>query len=188
MKIEHRAQSTEHRIRIPKERELLYGLKVGDKVFLSGIIYTARDEAHKRGLPFDVKDQIIYYAGPSPTKPGEIIGSCGPTTSARMDAWTPHLLSLGLGGMIGKGPRSSEVINAIKEYQSVYFVAIGGVGAYYTNFIIKAEIIAYPELGCEAVHKLEVKDFPLYVGIDKNGESIFEIFNRRDAEKFKERE
>lgn len=160
-------------IEVPKEREALYKLKVKDKVFLSGIIYTARDEAHRRGLPFDVKDQVIYYSGPSPTKPNEIIGSCGPTTSARMDYWTPLLLSLGLAGMIGKGPRSEEVIKAIKEYKAVYFIAIGGAAAYYANFIKKAEVIAYQELGCEAIHRLEIENFPLYVGIDSNGESIF---------------
>jgi len=174
--------NTEYRIKIPKEREVFYRLKAGDKVFLSGIIYTARDEAHRRiakckmqnaNFPFEIKDQIIYYTGPSPTKPGEIIGSCGPTTSARMDPFTPFLLSLGLAGMIGKGPRSKEVIKAIKKYQAVYFIAIGGAAAYYTNFIKKVEIIAYPELGCEAIHKLEIGDFPVYVGISSNGESIF---------------
>ncbi|MEW6103403.1 MAG: FumA C-terminus/TtdB family hydratase beta subunit [bacterium] len=161
------------KVKVPEERDVFYSLKAGDKVFLSGIIYTARDEAHRRGLPFDVKDQVIYYTGLTPTKPGSVIGSCGPTTSARMDKWTPLLLSLGLAGMIGKGPRSSEIIDAIKKYQAVYFVAIGGAAAYYTNFISKAEIIAYPELGCEAIHRLEVKDFPIYVGIDSNGKTIF---------------
>lgn len=161
------------KIMVPQEREVFYKLKLKDKVYLSGTIYTARDEAHRRGIPFDVKDQVIYYSGPSPTKPGEVIGSCGPTTSARMDVWTPLLLSLGLAGMIGKGPRSKEVISAIKKYKAVYFVAIGGAAAYYTNFIKKAEVIAYPELGCEAIHRLEIEDFPVYVGIDKDGESIF---------------
>ncbi|MEW6680520.1 MAG: FumA C-terminus/TtdB family hydratase beta subunit [bacterium] len=170
------------KIKIPEEREVFYRLKPGDKIFLSGTIYTARDEAHRRiaecgmrsaEFPFEIKDQVIYYTGPSPTKPGEVIGSCGPTTSARMDKWTPFLLSLGLAGMIGKGPRSSEIIDAIKKYQVVYFIAIGGAAAYYTNFISKAEIIAYSDLGCEAIHRLEVKDFPLYVGIDSNGETIF---------------
>lgn len=160
-------------MKIPDDREALYKLKRGDKVFLSGTIYTARDEAHRRGIPFDVRNQVIYYSGPSPTKPGEIIGSCGPTTSARMDEWTPLLLSLGLVGMIGKGSRSGEVIDAIKKYRAVYFIAIGGAAVYYTNFIKKAEIIAYPELGCEAIHRLEIENFPLYVGISSNGESIF---------------
>lgn len=160
-------------MKIPDDREALYKLKRGDKVFLSGTIYTARDEAHRRGIPFDVRNQVIYYSGPSPTKPGEIIGSCGPTTSARMDEWTPLLLSLGLAGMIGKGPRGWKVIDAIKKYRAVYFVAIGGAAAYYTNFIKKAEIIAYPELGCEAIYRLEIENFPLYVGISSNGESIF---------------
>lgn len=168
------------KMRIPEDREALYELEVKDKVFLSGVIYTARDEAHRRIANcklqianFPIKDQVIYYTGPSPTKPGEIIGSCGPTTSTRMDAFTPLLLSLGLAGMIGKGPRSGEVIDAIKKYRAVYFVAIGGAAAYYTNFIKKAEIIAYPELGCEAIHRLEIEDFPLYVGISSNGKSIF---------------
>ncbi|HAW50225.1 TPA: TRZ/ATZ family protein [bacterium] len=160
-------------MKIPEERGLLYDLKAGDRVFLSGTIYTARDKVHKRGFPFDVKDQVIYYTGPTPTRPGEIIGSCGPTTSSRMDEWTPFLLSQGLAGMIGKGPRSKEVIEAIKLYRVVYFVAVGGAGAYYKNFVKKAEVVAYPEFGCEAVYKLEIEDFPLYVGIDSNGKSIF---------------
>ncbi|MEW6006588.1 MAG: FumA C-terminus/TtdB family hydratase beta subunit [bacterium] len=182
MKTDNRQQKTEDRIKIPEERGAFYKLKAGDKVFLSGIIYTARDEAHRRiaecgienaEFPFEIKDQVIYYTGPSPTKPGEVIGSCGPTTSARMDKWTPFLLSLGLAGMIGKGPRSIEVMDVIKKYQAVYFIAIGGAAAYYTNFISSAEIIAYPDLGCEAIHRLEVKDFPLYVGISPDGKTIF---------------
>lgn len=169
----HGIKNMNYRIKFPEEREAFYKLKPGDKVFLSGIIYTARDEAHRRGIPFDIKDQVIYYTGPSPKKPGEIIGSCGPTTSARMDYWTESLLSLGLAGMIGKGPRSKDVVSAIKKYKAVYFVAIGGAAAYYTNFITKAEVIAYPDLGCEAIYRLEIKDFPLYVGIDPDGKTIY---------------
>ena len=166
------------KITTPLEKKEVKKLKAGDKVLLSGIIYTARDAAHKRmvkRLPFDLKGQIIYYTGPTPAPPGKIIGSCGPTTSYRMDFYTPTLLRLGLKGMIGKGDRSQEVIAAIKKYQAIYFVAFGGCGALYSQFVKKAELIAYPDLGCEAILKLEVEDFPLIVGIDSYGKNIYKI-------------
>ena len=124
-------------------------------------------------LPFDLKDQIIYYTGPTPAPPGKIIGSCGPTTSYRMDSYTPTLLRLGLKGMIGKGDRSQEVIAAIKKYQAIYFIAFGGCGALYSQFVKKTDLIAYPDLGCEAILKLEVIDFPLIVGIDSRGDNLY---------------
>lgn len=157
-------------------------LKAGDKVLISGTLYTARDAAHKRfielinqgkDLPFDIKGQIIYYTGPTPAKPGMIIGSCGPTTSSRMDSYTPQLLEMGLKGMIGKGSRGKEVIEAIKRYKAVYFLAVGGAGALISKTIKKAEIIAFPELGPEAVRRLEVEDFPAIVAIDCYGGDIF---------------
>lgn len=157
-------------------------LKVGDKVLISGILYTARDAAHKKfielinqgkDLPFDIKGQIIYYTGPTPARPGMIIGSCGPTTSSRMDSYTPQLLERGLKGMIGKGSRGKEVIDAIKRYKAVYFLAVGGAGALLSKTVKKVEIIAFPELGPEAVRRLEVEDFPAIVAIDCFGNSVF---------------
>jgi fumarate hydratase subunit beta len=157
-------------------------LKTGDKVLISGVIYTARDAAHKRiveaiesgeKLPFDLNGQVIYYAGPSPAKPGSVIGSCGPTTSSRMDSYTPKLIEHGLKGMIGKGLRSKEVKSAIMKYKSVYFAAVGGVAALLSKTIIEAEIIAYPDLEPESVRRLVVKDFPVIVAIDINGNDIY---------------
>jgi len=157
-------------------------LKVGDEIFLSGIIYTARDQAHKRlveaiktkkHLPFELRNAIIYYCGPTQTPKDKIIGSCGPTTSSRMDEFTPSLLAQGLRGMIGKGGRSQEVKNAIKKYKGVYFVTYAGCGALLSKYVVKAKKIAYPDLGPEAISKLEVKDFPLIVAIDANGGSIY---------------
>ena len=157
-------------------------LKTGDKVLISGVIYTARDAAHKRiveaiesgeKLPFDLNGQVIYYAGPSPAKPGSVIGSCGPTTSSRMDSYTPKLIEHGLKGMIGKGLRSKEVKSAMMKYKSVYFAAVGGVAALLSKTVIEAEIIAYPDLEPESVRRLVVKDFPVIVAIDINGNDIY---------------
>ena len=152
-------------ITVPMTPETARGLKAGDSVLLSGVIYTARDAAHKRlcelaaqgkELPMDVKDSVIYFVGPTPAKPGEVIGSAGPTTAYRMDAYSPTLIRLGLTGMIGKGKRSPEVIAAMKECGAVYFGAIGGCGALLSRCIKKAEIIAYEDLGAEAIRRLEV--------------------------------
>jgi len=157
-------------------------LKAGDKVLFSGIIYTARDQAHKkmveavnkkRRLPFELEGQIIYYCGPTPASKGRPIGSCGPTTSSRMDEFTPLLLSKGLLGLIGKGDRSKKVRDAIKKSKAVYFITIGGAGAYLSKKVISSRAIGYKELGPEAIYRLEVNDFPLIVAIDSKGRSIF---------------
>ena len=157
-------------------------LKVGDRVFLSGEVYTARDAAHKRIFediengkkpPFDIGGAVIYYAGPTPAPEGLAVGSCGPTTSARMDKYTPALLDMGLAATIGKGERSREVTEAIIKNKSVYLCAIGGAGALACRHIKKCEVIAYDDLGCESVKKLTFDNFPLTVGIDSGGNSIF---------------
>lgn len=157
-------------------------LKAGDRVFLSGSVYTSRDAAHKRIIdllnsnettPFDLKNSFVYYAGPTPTPEGLIIGSCGPTTSSRMDKFTPQLLDLGLKGMVGKGPRSKEVVDSIIKNKAIYFCATGGAGALASRCIVTCEVIAFDDLGCESVKKLEFKNFPLVVGIDCKGNSIF---------------
>lgn len=157
-------------------------IKAGDSVFLSGVIYTARDAAHKRlhqlyvnqlPLPFDLTDSIIYYAGPTPAKQGLAIGSIGPTTSSRMDSFSPFMMSLGQKAMIGKGNRSTEVVESIKKHKAVYFAAIGGAGALYSRCIEKCEVVAFDDLGCESVKRLYVKDFPLLVAIDSKGNSIY---------------
>lgn len=157
-------------------------LKAGDRVLLSGTVYTARDAAHKRiksmidnseSLPFDLKNAVIYYAGPTPTPENSAIGSCGPTTSSRMDKFTPELLDLGLIGMIGKGPRSDEVCKAIVRNKAIYFCAVGGAGALASKCITKCDVIAFEDLGCESVKKLEFKNFPLIVAIDSNGGNLF---------------
>ncbi len=157
------------------------GLKAGDAVSFSGIVYTARDAAHKRmteaaaegrPLPFDLRGAAIYYAGPTPTREGEIIGSCGPTTSTRMDDYTPALLDLGLKIMIGKGKRSKEVVDGMVKNKAVYLIAVGGAAALVKSRITSCEDVAYPDLGCEAVRKLTVKDLPLLVAIDSRGNSI----------------
>ena len=159
-------------------------LKAGDKVLITGVLYTARDAAHKRfielldkgeKLPFDVKGQLIYYVGPTPAKPGQVIGSAGPTTSGRMDAYTPRLLELGLKGTIGKGQRSAEVVEAMKKYKAVYLAAVGGAAALIAKTIKKAEIVAYEDLGPEAIRRLEVVDFPAIVVNDINGNDLFRI-------------
>lgn len=158
------------------------GLRAGDRVLITGVLYTARDAAHRRllelvgngeELPFDVKGQLIYYVGPTPAKPGQVIGSAGPTTAGRMDAYTPRLLELGLKGTIGKGQRSEEVIEAMKKYRAVYMAAVGGAAALQAKTIKKAEVIAYEELGAEAVRRLEVEDFPAIVVNDVLGGDLF---------------
>lgn len=157
-------------------------LKVGDRVLLSGYVYTARDAAHKRilsslengeSLPFPIKDAVIYYTGPTPAKNGLAVGSAGPTTSSRMDIYTPTLLLNGLCAMIGKGERSEKVVSSIKENEAVYFCAIGGAGALYSKNIKSCEVIAYPELGCESIKRLLVEDMPLIVAVDAFGTNIF---------------
>ena len=170
-------------ITTPLTREKVATLKSGDSVLISGVIYTARDAAHKRlcelvaqgkELPMDVKDSIIYFVGPTPARPGEPIGSAGPTTSYRMDAYSPILIAEGQTGMIGKGKRSPEVVAAMKEHGAVYFGAIGGCGALLSNCIKKAEVIAYEDLGAEAIRRLEVEDFPVIVIIDSEGNNLYE--------------
>ena len=163
-------------------------LKSGDEVFLTGVILTARDAAHKRlcellkrgrRRPLNLKDAVIYYCGPTPARPGKAIGSCGPTTGSRMDAFTPELLKQGLGGMIGKGNRSREVIKAIKKHKCVSFLAVGGIGALLSTKVKSAKAILFKDLGPEAVYKLEVKDFPLMVGIDSKGRNIYDESGRK---------
>lgn len=174
----------EKRITTPIKDEEVKKLKAGDSVLISGTIYAARDAAHKRlielvdngkELPFDIEGSIIYYVGPTPAKPGMVIGSAGPTTSYRMDPYAPKLLDLGLKGMIGKGERSKEVVEAIIRNNGVYFAAIGGAGALIGKSIEEAEIVAYEDLGAEAIRKLEVKDFPVVVVIDSEGNNLYEI-------------
>ncbi len=158
-------------------------LKIGEQVLITGTIYTARDAAHKRliealdrgeALPFDIQDAIVYYVGPTPAKEGQAIGSAGPTTSYRMDAYAPRLLDLGLRGMIGKGKRGLEVIEAMVRNGSVYFGAVGGAGALLSQSVKKAEVIAYDDLGAEAVRRLEVVDFPVVVIVDVEGNNLYE--------------
>lgn len=170
-------------ITVPMSREVARSLKAGDSVLLSGVIYTARDAAHKRlcelaaqgkDLPLDVKDAVIYFVGPTPAKPGEVIGSAGPTTAYRMDAYSPTLIGLGLTGMIGKGKRNETVVSAMKEHGAVYLGAIGGCGALLSRCIKKAEIIAYEDLGAEAIRRLEVENFPVVVIIDSEGNNLYE--------------
>jgi len=170
------------RLTTPLSESDLEKLSIGDKVLLSGVIYTGRDAAHKRlfeliqqgkDLPIDIKGQIIYFVGPSPAKPGQTIGSAGPTTSYRMDSFSPKLIELGLKGMIGKGNRSQEVIEAMKKYKAVYLGATGGAGALIAKTIKKAEVVAYEDLGPEAIRKLEVKDFPVVVINDTKGNDLY---------------
>ena len=173
----------EKKIQLPITRESARQIKSGDACLLSGTIYTARDAAHKRlcellaqgkPLPFDVKDATIYYVGPTPAKPGQVIGSAGPTTSYRMDSFTPQLLKLGLSGMIGKGPRNDEVKQAAAECGAVYFAAIGGAAALISQSIKEAEVVAFAELGTESIHRLYVEDMPLIVACDAAGGDIFD--------------
>ncbi|AAO37020.1 Fe-S-containing hydro-lyase [Clostridium tetani] len=174
----------EKKITTPLTAEKVKGLKAGDSVLISGVIYTSRDAGHKRlvdlldkgeELPVDLKDQIIYYVGPTPAKPGNAIGSAGPTTSYRMDPYAPRLLDIGLKGMIGKGLRSQEVIDAIKRNTGVYFAAIGGAAALMGKSVKKAEIVCYEDLGAEALRRLEVEDLPVVVVIDSEGNNLYEI-------------
>lgn len=171
------------KIRLPLTHEKARELRAGESCLLTGVIYTARDAAHKRlcelvekgeKLPLDVKDAVIYFVGPTPAKPGQAIGSAGPTTAYRMDAYSPTLIALGQTGMIGKGKRSPEVIDAMKTHGAVYFGAIGGCGALLSKCIRKAEVIAYEDLGAEAIRRLEVEDFPVVVVIDSQGSSLYE--------------
>ena len=170
-------------IRTPLTPEEARTLRAGDRVLITGTIYTARDAAHKRlcelaqkgeALPIDVKNAIIYFVGPTPAKPGRAIGSAGPTTAYRMDAYSPTLISLGQTGMIGKGKRGKEVVDAMKAHGAVYFGAIGGCGALLSQRIRKAEVVAYDDLGAEAIRRLEVEDFPVVVVIDSEGNSLYE--------------
>lgn len=170
-------------ITTPLSREQAKQLKAGDSCLISGVIYTARDAAHKRlcelvaqgkELPMDMKDNIIYFVGPTPAKEGQAIGSAGPTTSYRMDAYSPVLIAKGLTGMIGKGKRSPEVVEAMKENGAVYFGAIGGCGALLSKCIKKSEIVAYEDLGAEAIRRLEVEEFPVVVIIDSEGNNLYE--------------
>ena len=179
------------RITVPiTDNSVIENLKAGDFVLISGVIYTARDAAHKRmvealkegkELPFDVKGQVIYYAGPAPAKPGKPIGSVGPTTSYRMDPYAPILIEAGLKGMIGKGTRSKEVIEAMKKFKAVYFGAVGGAAAYLARCVKSAEVIAYEDLGPEAVRKLVVEDFPAFVVNDVHGNDLYTMGRHRYA-------
>ena len=171
------------KIKAPLTDEVVAQLKAGDRVTIDGVIYVGRDAAHLRlfnalekgeKLPFDIKGQIIYYMGPSPAKPGDVIGSAGPTTSGRMDAYTPRLLEEDLKGMIGKGTRTAPVKEAIKKHKAVYFAATGGAGALLSLRIKKSETVAYPELGAEALLRLEVEDFPVTVVNDMYGGDLYE--------------
>lgn len=171
------------RIRAPLEASDVKKLKAGDRVLVSGVVYTARDAAHKRlvealeagqKLPFDLEGQIIYYVGPCPAKPGQALGSCGPTTSGRMDPYTPTLIARGLRGMIGKGSRVPAVVEAMRKHGAVYLAAIGGAGALAAKTVKKAEMVAYEDLGPEAIRRLEVVDFPAIVCIDAQGNDLYE--------------
>ena len=173
----------EKEIKAPIAKDVAKELKSGDMVYITGTIYTARDAAHKRmaetlaaggELPIDVKGNVIYYMGPSPAREGRAIGSAGPTTASRMDKYTPELLDLGLGAMIGKGKRSKEVIDAIVRNGSVYFAAIGGAGALLSKAIVESEVVAYDDLGTEAIRKLRVERFPAIVVIDSEGTNLYE--------------
>lgn len=170
-------------ITAPFNKEVAAQLKAGDYVYITGTIYTARDAAHKRmsealqkqeQLPIDMENNVIYYMGPSPAREGRPIGSAGPTTASRMDKYAPALLDLGLSGMIGKGKRSQEVKDAIVRNGAVYFAAVGGAGALLSKSILSSEVIAYDDLGTEAIRRLEVKDFPVIVVIDKDGNNLYE--------------
>ena len=181
----------EHILHTAQLRSQAKNLKIGDRVILSGPVYTARDAAHKRmfeqmnagkPLPFALQDAVIYYAGPTPAKPGMAVGSCGPTTSGRMDPYAPRLLDLGLVGMIGKGERSQPVVEAIRRNRAVYLCAIGGAGALACQHITACTVLDYEDLGCESVKRLEFDRFPLIVAIDSEGSNIFESPSRKLAE------
>lgn len=170
-------------IQVPLTQEAINSLHAGDYVYLSGVLFTARDAAHKRmyeslqkgeKLPIDLKGNVLYYLGPSPARDGQVIGSAGPTTSSRMDKYTPDMLDLGLKGMIGKGKRSPQVIDAIKRNQAVYFAAVGGAGALLSKCIKKADVIAYADLGTEAIRRLEIENLPVIVVVDQAGNNLYE--------------
>lgn len=173
----------ERHILAPINKEELANLRAGDYIYITGTIYTARDAAHKRmqetldrgeALPIELQNNLIYYMGPSPAREGRPIGSAGPTTASRMDKYAPRLMDLGLAGMIGKGKRSQAVTDAIVRNGAVYFAAVGGAGALLSKSIIASEVVAYEDLGTEAIRKLEVKDFPVIVVIDKDGNNLYE--------------
>lgn len=173
----------ERHIWAPINKEELAGLRAGDYVYITGTIYTARDAAHKRmqetldrgePLPIELENNLIYYMGPSPAREGRPIGSAGPTTASRMDKYAPQLMDLGLAGMIGKGKRSKAVMDAIVRNGAVYFAAVGGAGALLSKSITASEVVAYDDLGTEAIRKLEVKDFPVIVVVDKDGNNLYE--------------
>ena len=170
-------------ITVPMKKETVATLKAGDYVYLTGTVYTARDAAHKRMyesmhkgevLPIELNGNVLYYLGPSPAREGQIIGSAGPTTSSRMDKYTPEMLDKGLKGMVGKGKRSPEVIEAMKRNGAVYFAAVGGAGALLSKCIKKADVVAYDDLGTEAIRKLEIENLPVIVVIDKDGNNLYE--------------
>ena len=181
------------KIKAPIDKETAKSLKAGDYVYIDGIIYTARDAAHKRmtetlergeALPIDIEGNVIYYMGPSPAREGRPIGSAGPTTASRMDKYTPRLLDMGMGAMIGKGKRSQAVIDAIVRNHAVYFAAVGGAGALLSKCITSAEVLAYDDLGTEAIRKLTVENFPVIVVIDSEGNNLYEtaILKYREEE------
>ena len=174
----------ERHINVPFDADIVKELKAGDYVYLTGTIYTARDAAHKRmyealqngeTLPFDIEGNVIYYMGPSPAREGRPIGSAGPTTASRMDKYTPALLDLGMRGMIGKGRRTEAVRESMMKNQAVYFAAVGGAGALLSKSITQAEVIAYEDLGTEAIRRLEVKDFPVIVVMDFEGNNLYDM-------------
>ena len=181
-------EDNKKRVTVPLTDEDARSLKAGDYVYLNGTVYSARDAAHKRmqealdagkDLPFDIRGNVIYYLGPSPAREGRVIGSAGPTTASRMDKYTPELLDLGLKGMIGKGKRTPAVHEAIVRNGCVYFAAVGGAGALLSKAITASEVIAYDDLGTEAIRKLEIKDFPVIVVIDSEGNDLYErVMNR----------
>lgn len=180
------------RLNVPFDKEETLKLKAGDYIYLSGTIYTARDAAHKRmyetlqkggELPFELQDNVIYYMGPSPAREGRPIGSAGPTTASRMDKYTPALLDMGLRGMIGKGRRSDTVIEAIIRNHSVYFAAVGGAGALLSRAIVSSEVIAYDDLGTESIRRLEIRDLPVIVVIDCEGNNLYDTAISQYAEK-----
>ena len=177
-----KAKTMDKHLTLPLSDEDIEQLNVGDYVYLTGVVYTARDAAHKRmndaldagkALPIDIKGQIIYYMGPSPAREGRVIGSAGPTTATRMDKYAPRLLDLGLKGMIGKGKRSKEVLDAVVRNKALYFAAVGGAGALLSRCITSAEVVAYDDLGTEAIRKLTIKDFPVIVAADVHGNKIY---------------
>nr|WP_330376913.1 Fe-S-containing hydro-lyase [Coprococcus comes] len=184
-------KNMERHITVPVAKEEIQDLRAGDYVYLTGVIYTARDAAHKRmdevlsegkELPLDIKNQMIYYMGPSPAREGRPIGSAGPTTASRMDKYAPRLLDLGLGGMIGKGKRSQAVQDAIVRNKAVYFAAVGGAGALLSKCIKRADVIAYDDLGTEAIRRLEIEDLPAIVVIDSEGNNLYETAVKEYAE------